>query len=198
VVKGGVRTVPVVEVEEVRELSFTEGRVLERTGVSPLSQGGLDKALGFTIGLWRVGAGADVTQSERSEEKAKGVRLIASPIVAHDALSENAKGSEVIQCGLKERDGTQGRFVGHNLGKGDTGGIVDSHVNKLPTRAPNLVATVAGNAMAWALNTGEFLDVCVNKFAGIKALVAAYRRRRIKQGKPMEVVATKDARDGGF
>lgn len=189
---------PVIEVEEVRELGFADGGVLVRTGVGPFPQGGLDKALSLAVSFGRIRAGTDVTKTEGSEERSKYFRLIAGAVVAHDALSDDAKGNEVIQGGLKEGDGTQGRFVGHDLGKGDTGSIVDSHMNKLPTRAPNLVATVAGNAMAWTFNTGEFLDVGVNKFAGIKALVAAYRRRRIKQGKPMKVVAAKDARDGGF
>ena len=35
-------------------------------GVSPLAQGGLDKALGFAVGAWGVGPGAAVVESHRS------------------------------------------------------------------------------------------------------------------------------------
>ena len=56
---------PVVVVEEGREVSGADGGVLVGSSVGPFSQRGLDKAFGFAISAGSVRASEEVTQAER-------------------------------------------------------------------------------------------------------------------------------------
>lgn len=79
----------------------------------------------------------------------------------------------------READGALGGFIGHDLGKGNAGGIIDGDMNELPASAPDMIAlAVAGDAVADAFDTGELLDIGMDEFAGIKALVAAHGSNR--------------------
>jgi hypothetical protein len=63
VVKSGVGSVPVIVVEEAREVGGTDGGVGVGAGVSPFAQGGLDEALGLAVGAWGIGAGEEMAQA---------------------------------------------------------------------------------------------------------------------------------------
>ena len=58
--------------------------------------------------------------------------------------------------------------------------VVDGDVEELPARARRVVALVAGDAMAGAHDAGELLDVEMNEFTGVSALVATDRQRRFE------------------
>jgi len=64
VVESGVCSMPVVVVEEVGEISGTDGGVLIGASVSPFPQRGLDKAFGFAIGARSVRASEEVAQAQ--------------------------------------------------------------------------------------------------------------------------------------
>ena len=72
VVEGGMRSVPVVVVEEGWEVSGADGGVLVSSGVSPFAQAGLDEAFGLPIGLGRIGLGADVLEAKALASVAEG------------------------------------------------------------------------------------------------------------------------------
>ncbi len=93
--------------------------MLERTGVSPLAQRGLDEALSLAVGLRSVGSSSDVAKVKGSEIRNKSLRLIARPVVTHDTPGSDAQRGEVNQGALKEGDGTLSRFIGHDLGKSE-------------------------------------------------------------------------------
>ena len=75
--------------------------------------------------------------------------------------------------------------------------IVDGDVEELPAGAAGVVAlTVAGDTVAGARDAGELLNVEVDEFAWVGALIAADRRGRLQSGEP-SAVAAQEARNGG-
>jgi hypothetical protein len=58
------RPMPIVAVQPDWQLGAALFGGVERGSVSPFAQGGLDEALGFAIGLRRIGSGADVFDAE--------------------------------------------------------------------------------------------------------------------------------------
>jgi len=93
--KGAMRSVPVVAVEEVWEVSGALDGMRVSVSVGPLTQAGLDEALGLAVGSGSVGSGAHVAQAETAKVAAKGVSDVARAIVGHDALGADAQGAEV-------------------------------------------------------------------------------------------------------
>src|SRR6266849_2332651 len=53
---------PVVSMQPEGQLVGASLRVGVSLGVGPFSEGSLDEALGLTVGLWRIGFGADVLE----------------------------------------------------------------------------------------------------------------------------------------
>jgi hypothetical protein len=92
---------------------------LVRFGVGPFAQAGLDEALGFAVGLWRVGPGADVFEAKPFAEPAEGEGLIAGAVVGHDALDLDAEALVVGESGLEEGGGAALSLAGHDPGEGD-------------------------------------------------------------------------------
>jgi hypothetical protein len=94
------------------------------------------------------------------------------------------------QSGVEEGDGAARGLVGEELGKSEAGVIVDGDMKELPAGALGLaVARMAGDAMAWADDAGELLDVEVDEFTGLCALVAADRQRRFQRGQASGVAS---------
>ncbi len=60
------------------------------------------------------------------------------------------------------------------------------------------IAPVASDAVTGPLDPSELLDVEVDELAWVRALVTADRRRWLEQGQTVEMMATEEARDGGF
>ena len=80
---------------------------------------------------------------------------------------------------MEEGDDALGGFIGEELGEGQAAVIVDGDVEVFPAcTADVIVLAVAGDAVAGALDAGELLDVEMEQFAGVGALVAHYWRRR--------------------
>lgn len=62
---------------------------------------------------------------------------------------------------------------------------------------PRLPRAIAGDAMADAIEAAEFLDVEMDHVAGMVALIAADRLRRIEIAQARQARAPQDAADGG-
>ena len=58
--------------------------------IGPFAQGGLDKALGFAIGLWGVGASEAMFETEGSDGIAHDARAIAGAVIGVNALGVDA------------------------------------------------------------------------------------------------------------
>jgi hypothetical protein len=140
-----------------------------------------------------------VLDAEVAASVAEGERLIAAPIVGHDAGDGDAE-AFVISHGRPEKGhGAVGGFVGLDLGEGDAGMVVNADVDEIPASAAALVRTrpIAGDAVADTLETPELFDVDVNDLAWVLALIAALRFGRLQITYPVQAQAAQDAADGG-
>ena len=88
-----VRAMPVVVmdpgVESVRALAG----VLIGEAVSPFAQGGLDEALGLTVGLGPVGSGELVLQAQLLASLGKVLGAEGRPVVGEQAANAHAQNS---------------------------------------------------------------------------------------------------------
>jgi hypothetical protein len=99
---------------------------------------------------------------------------------------------------VEESDGAGMALIGHDLGKSETRSVVDHDMHELPTGSWSMVAAIAGDAMACALDAAEFFDVEMDELARELALVAHDWRGGIEGGEVCEAVAVEEARNGGF
>ena len=72
--------------------------------IGPLSQCGLDEALGLSVGPWRIGLGFDVLEAEGLAGVFEGVGFVAGSVVGHDPLHGDPEASVVGECSLQEGD----------------------------------------------------------------------------------------------
>lgn len=106
-------------------------------------------------------------------------------IVGHDAFDRDAMVCEAGERTLAEGGRVLLAFAREDLRVGEAGGVLDGHMDEVPSGAFDAVAPVAGDAMAgpddaagrsaWRLNLG----VDVDELPGVLALVADDRRLRI-------------------
>src|SRR5215467_8016044 len=196
---AGVWPVPIVAMQPGRQLVFSLARVFIGLGVGPFAQAGLDESLDLAIGLGCVGLGADVPQGEALAGGSEGKGFIAGAIVSHDALDLDPEACVISERCLEKGDGAALLLVGHDLGKGDAGVIVDANVDILPAdaTAAALASAVAGNAVADVIELAELFDVDVDQLAGMLAFVASDRLDRFKGTQPIETQPTEDAAHSG-
>lgn len=113
---------------------------------------------------------------------AKSERLVATPIVGHDASNGDAEALVISHGGPEKGNGAGGRLVGLDLGEGDAGMVVNADVDEVPSGATALVRStrIAGDAVSDTLETPELFDVDVNDLAWPLALIAAFRLGRLQ------------------
>src|SRR5271156_4097694 len=171
--------------------------------VSPLAQTGLDEALGLAVGFRRVGLGADVFEAEPLAQPAEGEGPVAGAVVGHDALDLDSEAIVVGESGLEEAGGASLLLVGHDLGEGDAGVVVDGDMDELPAEpfAPcppvALPSAVAGDAMTDSIDSTELFDVEVDHLARMFTLIPAHRLRRLQGRELVEPEPPQDAADSG-
>src|SRR5882757_1871613 len=190
---------PIVLVQPDRKLLGTAIGCWIGLSVGPLSECGLDEALGLAVGFGRVGLGTDVFDAEIPTRIAEGEGFIATAIVGHDAGDGDAEAFVISYRRLEEGDGAIRFLVGFDFGESDPGVVVDTDVHELPADAAaiTLSGPVASDAMADLLETTELFDVDVDDLAGCGALIAAYRLSRFQVAYPVQSQPPKDAADGG-
>jgi hypothetical protein len=100
--------------------------------------------------------------------------------------------------GFEEGDRAGRFFAGHDHGEGDARGVVDAHMHELPSDAPAvaLAFAAAGDAMANTFKSSEFLDIDMDKFAGMLALIAPDGLGRIEVLYPVQPRALQNPADG--
>src|SRR3954465_12382767 len=190
---------PVVSVQPDRQRSGAVVRGWVGLSVGPFAQGGLDEALGLAVRLGRIRLGPDVLETEIAAGAAEGLGAKAGAIVGHHTGNRDAEVRVVGDRGPEEGDRALLLLVREDLREGHPGGVVDADVDELPSDAPALALTgsVAGDAMADAVEAAELFDIDVDQFAGMFALVAAHRRGGFKRLDPAEAEAPEDAADRG-
>src|SRR5215216_2710691 len=190
---------PVVSVQPDRQRGSAVVRSWVGLSVGPFAQGGLDEALGLTVCLGRIRLGPDVLETEIAAGGAEGLGAIARAIVGHHTGNRDAEVRVVGDRGLEEGDRALLLLVRQDLREGHPGGVVDADVDELPSDAPALALTgsIAGDAMADAVEAAELFDIDVDQFAGMFALVAANRRGGFKCLDAVEAEAPEDATDRG-
>src|SRR3954451_20367349 len=188
---------PVVWVQPDRQRSGAVIRGGVGLSVGPFAQGGLDEALGLAVGLGRIGLGPDVLETEIATGRAEGLGAKAGAIVGHHTGNRDAKVRVVGDRRLEEGDRALLLLVREDLREGHAGGVVDADVDERPSDAPALVLTgsIAGDAMADAVEATELFDIDVDQFAGMLALVAANRRGGFERLDAGEAETPEDAAD---
>ena len=133
--------------------------------------------------------------NELFEEGGDGVGAVSRAVVTHELAHFDAQGGEVGQGLAQELDDAADFFVGHDFGVGDAGGVIDGHMDELPACARDMIAFVAGDAVAGTDNATELFNVDMQQVAGMFALVANGWRRRVQIRDLSQAVAGKNARD---
>jgi hypothetical protein len=194
-----VRTMPVVVVEEERETvgALSRGRV--SVSISPFAQGGLDEALGFAVGFGGVEASEAMLEAEARDFGAESGGAVSGAVVGVKTLDANPEVGKEGKSEVEEGNDAASGLVRKDGGEGETRVVVDGDVQILPTGPAGVVElAVAGDAMAWADNAGELLNIEVEEVTRSVTLVTHGGRRRFESGETMETMAAKNAADGGF
>jgi len=104
-------------------------------GVSPLPQRGLDKSLSLAVGFRSVRLGADGLEAQIPTGIPKCKGFITTAVVGHDASHSDAEAFVIRHCGFEKRNRATGLLIGQDLGEGDTGMVVNTDVDELPSDA---------------------------------------------------------------
>src|SRR5580658_9656681 len=94
--KTTMRTLVVVIVGPGSEGEVALLRVRPMSGVSPLTQSGLNEAFSFAVGLGRVRTSATVSETHLITGAAKQVGTIAAAVVGEQGADGNAVASEEL------------------------------------------------------------------------------------------------------
>ena len=167
-------------------------------GVEPLAQGGLDEALGLSVGAGPVRPGCDVAGADCDEGVLEGPAVgVGKGVVGHDALDAYAAAGEPTDGTVEEAGASLAALVGQDLGVGEARAVVDGDVQVLPAEASLAAGAIAGDAVADAVDAAELLGVDMDQLAGPGALVAHRRRLGFQRGEPAETEPAQHRPDGG-
>ncbi len=193
------RAVPIVAMQPERQLLCAALRGGIGLRIGPFAQRRLDEALRLAVGSGRVGLRAHMLEAKFAARPFEELRLVAGAVVAHDAPHGDAEAFVIGDGSREEGDRALLSLVGQDLGKGDARGIVDGHMDVLPSDAAGvgLARPVAGDAMADPRKAAELLDVDMDHVARRLVLVAADRLGRVQVLQARQAGALQDPADGG-
>jgi hypothetical protein len=152
----------------------------------------LDEAFGFAIGARSVGSGVEVTQAMTLASGTEEMGAVAGAVIAHEGARFDAEGGEVSQGPLEEKDGAVLSFIGHDLGKGQTGSVIDTDMDIFPASAADLIAPVVSDTVTGPHDAPQLFNIEVKQFARKLALVAHHRRSGIEIAQPREPVTAQE------
>jgi len=141
-----------------------------------------------------------VFEAEPLARPGEGCRAIARAVIGHDPLDPDTEAFVVGNGGLEEGYGAGFPLALHHPAEGDAGGIIDADMDVLPTDAVMSIdhaRMASGDAVPDRADPAEFLDVEMDEFARVLALIAADRLSRLESTQPIDPQAFQDAADGG-
>src|ERR1035441_8478958 len=158
---------------------------VDRTG-HPATQHRADEALCLAIGLWAVGACAQVADAQSATGDRVDRGAIGRAVVGEQLLHRHPVALIEGDRPPEERDDGAGLLVGQDLGIGQARAVVDRDMHELPAalssttaRRVGLVgvpAAFAGHAVpGTALDAPELLDVDVDQLSRALALITDRR-----------------------
>jgi hypothetical protein len=107
-------------------------------------QRGLDKSRSLAVGFRSKRLGTDVLETQIPAGIPKSKGLIATAVAGHNASNGDAEVFVIRYCGFEKRNGAAGLLIGQDLGEGDTGMVVNSDVDELPTDATTVALGRSG------------------------------------------------------
>ena len=90
------RSFEVVVIGPGLEMGVALRRIGPVFGVGPFSEGGLDEAFCFAVGLWRVGFGAVVADREFTTGMSEQVGAVAAAVVGEQSAHREAVAGEEL------------------------------------------------------------------------------------------------------
>src|SRR5690606_30192931 len=136
------------------------------------AEGRLDEALSLAVGLGSIGTSEGVPDTVPSTGVAEAPGPEGGAVIGKHPFYRYPERGEVGNRGAQEGGGVVATLAAMNLGKAEARVIVNAHEQELPACSIGGVATVAGDAVAQALDTPEFLGVDVEQIARAGMLVA--------------------------
>ena len=194
-VEATMRPVPVVMVKPGKELVVALLGVLIQAGIGPFAKSGLDKSFGFTVGARGVGTGEVMAQAELNNSRVESVGAIAVTVVGEQATDRDAESGVVSNRGAQEGDSASGSEVGQDLSEGNTGVVIDSDMNVLPSAMMFASAASIGTRN----NAGEasqLLNIEVQQIARGSMLIANQGHSRLQIAHAVQTEAAENAADG--
>lgn len=191
---------PIVAMEPVQQFGRSLIRVVVSASVSPFAQCCLNKALGLSVSPRGVGPREDLAKTEAFAGRSEYLRPIARAIVRHHALDADAELSVIGNGGFQEGDRTFLALISQNLHERDPRGIIDADMDELPTDAVMTVdrARISpGDAVPDGADPAELLDIEVDEFAWVLALVAPDRFRWLQRTQLIQPQPAQNTADGG-
>src|SRR3984885_6997369 len=192
-------SMPVIAMEPVVQLGGSLIRVLVGLRVSPFSKHGLDESLGLSVCLRRVGFREDLSQTCSCAGGAEGLRPVARTVVRHHAFDVDPEPGEVSSGGHQEGDSALLALVWHDLHESDARGVVNADVDVFPTDAMVTIddaSRSSSDAMPDRADALELLDVEMDQFAWMVALIAPDRLCRLEGRELVEAEPPQNAADG--
>jgi hypothetical protein len=165
--------------------------------VSPFSKRGLDESLRLSVCLRRVGFREDLSQTCSCAGGAEGLRPVARTVVRHHAFDVDPEPGEVSSGGHQEGDSALLALVWHDLHESDARGVVNADVDVFPTDAMVTIddaSRSSSDAMPDRADAPELLDVEVDQFAWMVALIAPDRLCRLEGRELVEAEPQLDER----
>src|ERR687888_1390249 len=163
--------------------------------VGPAGEQGADEAFGFAVGLWPVGAGAEVADAEPAAGECVQGGAVAGAVVGEHAFDGDAVAAVESDRALQEAGRGRGLLVAEDLRVGEAAVVVARGVDVLPALAAaagggavgigagGAAASVPERALAGAaFDSTELLDVDVHELARPRALVP----KRLLEPEPAE------------
>jgi hypothetical protein len=104
-----------------------------------------------------VRAGKNVAEARALTGGGEEMGTIAGAVVAHEPLSFDAERSEVSESAFEEEERTVLAFIGHDLSKGEAGGVIGADIDIFPARATDLIAPIMSDAVTGPHDASELL-----------------------------------------
>src|SRR5260370_29222636 len=97
-------------------------------GVGPLSESGLDKALGFSVGSGSVGSGAVMFDLHTRAGFAKLCGPVAGAVVGEQGPNADSVRAEELYRPVQKPDSGLAFLIGQHLRECDAGVVIDGHM----------------------------------------------------------------------